>query len=121
MSPDRERLALDMRVTARHLFEHALAEASIDRAFQRHVDCERGVLRIFEDLFIWSPIAASSWSRSARPRTLWSTRSKCRLAADLKASCPARSIPLRRFAASAISGVGILRRTRNRFVLRMPC
>ena len=51
MSPDRERLALDMRVTARHLFEYALAEASIDRAFQRHVDCERGVLRIFEDLF----------------------------------------------------------------------
>src|SRR5438270_12618671 len=51
MSPDRERLALDMRVTARHLFEHALTEASIDRAFQRHVDCERGVLRIFEDLF----------------------------------------------------------------------
>src|SRR6266704_6231041 len=51
MYPDRERIALDMRVTARHLFEHALAEASIDRAFQRHVDCERGVLRIFEDLF----------------------------------------------------------------------
>src|SRR5437899_11291281 len=51
MSPDRERLALDMRVTARHLFEYALAEASIDRAFQRHVDCERGVLRILEDLF----------------------------------------------------------------------
>src|ERR1700739_4567484 len=51
MSPDRERIALDMRVTARHLFEHALAQASIDRAFQRHVDCGRGVLRIFEDLF----------------------------------------------------------------------
>ncbi len=51
MSPDRERIALDMRVTARHLFEHALAEASIDRAFQRNLDCERGVLRIFEDLF----------------------------------------------------------------------
>jgi glycerate 2-kinase len=32
------------------LFEHALAEASIDRAFQRHVDCDRGVLRICEDL-----------------------------------------------------------------------
>jgi glycerate 2-kinase len=47
---DREKLALDMRVTARHLFEHALAEASIDRAFQRHVDCDRGVLRIGEDL-----------------------------------------------------------------------
>jgi glycerate 2-kinase len=47
---DREKLALDMRVTARHLFEHSLAEASIDRAFQRHVDCDRGVLRIGEDL-----------------------------------------------------------------------
>ncbi len=47
---DREKLALDMRITARHLFEHALAEASIDRAFQRHVDCDRGVLRICEDL-----------------------------------------------------------------------
>src|SRR3989442_3483323 len=55
MSPDRERLALDMRVTASHLFEYALAEASIDRAFQRHVDCERGVLRIFEDLFYLEP------------------------------------------------------------------
>src|ERR1700676_825447 len=47
---DREKRALYMRVTARHLFEHALAEASIDRAFQRHVDCDRGVLRICEDL-----------------------------------------------------------------------
>jgi glycerate-2-kinase len=43
--------ALDMRVTARHLFEHALSEASIDRAFQRNVECERGVLRICEDLY----------------------------------------------------------------------
>jgi glycerate 2-kinase len=48
---DRQRLTLDMRVTARHLFEHALEEAGIDRAFQRHVDCERGVLRIREDLY----------------------------------------------------------------------
>src|SRR5260370_7338445 len=47
---DRNKLALDMRVTARHLFEHALAEASIDRAFQRHVECDKGVLRICEDL-----------------------------------------------------------------------
>ena len=43
-------LAVEMRVTARHLFEHALAKTSIDRAFQRHVDCERGVLRVCEDL-----------------------------------------------------------------------
>jgi glycerate 2-kinase len=48
---DREKLALDMRVTARHLFEHALEESSIDRAFQRHVDCDRSVLRICEDLY----------------------------------------------------------------------
>jgi len=40
-----------MRVAARHLFEHALAEASIDRAFQRHVSCDRGVLRVCEDLY----------------------------------------------------------------------
>jgi len=51
MPPDRERLALDMRVTARHLFERALSETGIDRAFQRHVECERGVLRVAEDLF----------------------------------------------------------------------
>src|SRR5438045_1797378 len=48
---DRDKLALDMRVAARHLFEHALAEASIDRAFQRHVSCDRGVLRVCEDLY----------------------------------------------------------------------
>jgi len=48
---DRDKLALDMRVTARHLFEYALSEASIDRAFQRHVDCDKGVLRVGEDLY----------------------------------------------------------------------
>jgi hydroxypyruvate reductase len=48
---DRQRVAVEMRVTARQLFEHALAEASIDKAFQRNVDCERGVLRICEDLY----------------------------------------------------------------------
>ncbi len=40
-----------MRVTARHLFEHALTYASIDRAFARDVVCERGVLRVCEDLY----------------------------------------------------------------------
>jgi len=40
-----------MRVAARHLFEHALAESSIDRAFEKHVTCERGVLRVCEDLY----------------------------------------------------------------------
>src|ERR1700688_4681075 len=50
-SADREKRAVEMRVTARHLFEHALAVSSIDRAFQRHVSCERGVLRVCEDLY----------------------------------------------------------------------
>jgi hydroxypyruvate reductase len=50
VSGDRANLALEMRVTARQLFEHALADASIDRAFQQHVESERGVLRICEDL-----------------------------------------------------------------------
>jgi glycerate 2-kinase len=50
-SADHERLAAEMRMMTRHLFAHALAEASIDRAFQRHVDCERGVLRVCEDLY----------------------------------------------------------------------
>jgi hydroxypyruvate reductase len=48
---NRERLAIEMRVTARHLFERALGESSIDRAFERHVSCERGVLRVCEDLY----------------------------------------------------------------------
>src|SRR5262252_3425836 len=50
-SRNNEKLAIEMRVTARHLFEHALDESSIDRAFQRHLVCDRGVLRICEDLY----------------------------------------------------------------------
>jgi len=48
---DRARLAIEMRVTARHFFEHALTESSIDRAFERHVHYDRGVLRVCEDLY----------------------------------------------------------------------
>jgi glycerate 2-kinase len=44
-------LAGEMRDKAQHLFQHALAEASVDKAFRRHVSCERGVLRICEDLY----------------------------------------------------------------------
>jgi len=47
----RERIAIEMRVQARNIFAHALAESGIDRAFERHVSCERGVLRICEDLY----------------------------------------------------------------------
>ena len=40
-----------MRAATRQLFDHALTEASIDAAFQRQVTCERGVLRICDDLY----------------------------------------------------------------------
>lgn len=47
----RESLFCQMRDTAREIFIHALAEASIARGFARHVHCERGVLRVCEDLY----------------------------------------------------------------------
>jgi glycerate 2-kinase len=40
-----------MRDAAREIFRHALAEASIDKAFARHVHFERGILRVREDLY----------------------------------------------------------------------
>jgi len=40
-----------MRDTARQIFQSALAEASIPAAFARHLHCERGILRICEDLY----------------------------------------------------------------------
>src|ERR1700691_1409957 len=53
MSPDadREPQFHKMRDTAREIFRYALAQASIDNAFSRHVHCERGVLRVCEDLY----------------------------------------------------------------------
>jgi len=41
----------EMREKALQIFQHVLAEASIAKAFARHVDCDRGVLRVREDLF----------------------------------------------------------------------
>jgi hydroxypyruvate reductase len=52
--PSSERRDRDpsLKDLARQIFTHALAEASIARAFDRHVDLERGgVLRVGEDLF----------------------------------------------------------------------
>jgi glycerate 2-kinase len=48
---ERESQFHDMRDAAREIFRHALAEASITKAFARHVHCERGVLRLCEDLY----------------------------------------------------------------------
>jgi glycerate 2-kinase len=41
----------EMRQVARDIFQQALAGASISRAFSRHVHCERGMLRVREDLY----------------------------------------------------------------------
>jgi glycerate 2-kinase len=40
-----------MRLIAREIFQRALAEASIPRAFDRHIHVERGILRICDDLY----------------------------------------------------------------------
>lgn len=42
--------ARQMRDAAREIFQQALSQASIESAFTRHVHCERGVLRVCEDL-----------------------------------------------------------------------
>jgi len=44
-------LARQMRQTARDIFLYALREASIEKAFRRHVHLDRSVLRIGEDLY----------------------------------------------------------------------
>ena len=48
---EREMQFRKMREAAREIFLQALAEASIAKAFARHVHCERGVLRVCEDLY----------------------------------------------------------------------
>jgi glycerate 2-kinase len=54
---DRERLVKSMRGIARQLFLHALAEANIEKAFAHNVHCERGILRVCEDLYDLSSYA----------------------------------------------------------------
>jgi glycerate 2-kinase len=51
ITPEREQLFRHMRETARDIFAATLKHASIENAFSRHVHCERGVLRICEDLY----------------------------------------------------------------------
>ncbi len=41
----------EMLDTARQIFLHALRHASIEEAFDRHVHCDRGILRVCEDLY----------------------------------------------------------------------
>src|SRR5712671_27218 len=49
--PDHEAQFRQMRETAREIFKFALDEASISKAFDRHVHCQRGLLRVCEDLY----------------------------------------------------------------------
>ncbi|HEV2401553.1 MAG TPA: DUF4147 domain-containing protein [Candidatus Sulfotelmatobacter sp.] len=49
--PARESQFRQMREAARAIFDKTLAEASIAKAFARHVNCERGILRVREDLY----------------------------------------------------------------------
>src|SRR5208282_3836533 len=51
ISPQRVQQFRQMRETAREIFSAALKSASIESAFSRHLHCERGVLRICEDLY----------------------------------------------------------------------
>jgi hydroxypyruvate reductase len=48
---ERDRSARDLRVAAREVFQEALAQSTIPQAFARHVNCDRGVLRVGEDLY----------------------------------------------------------------------
>ncbi len=50
-SPERERQFRQLREVAREIFSAALRNASIENAFVRHLHCERGVLRVCEDLY----------------------------------------------------------------------
>ncbi len=56
-----------MRDLARDIFTHALQEASIQKAFDRHVQCDRGVLRVCEDLYdlkTYSRVLAVSFGKA---------------------------------------------------------
>lgn len=50
ITPERQQQFRHMREVARTIFTSALTNASIDRAFARNVSCQRGILRIGEDL-----------------------------------------------------------------------
>ena len=49
--PPSEAQFRQMREAARTIFKKVLAEASIAKGFARNVHCERGILRVCEDLY----------------------------------------------------------------------
>jgi hydroxypyruvate reductase len=61
-------IAHSMRSAAREIFLQALSEASIEKAFDRHVNYQRGVLRVCDDLFdlgSYSRVACISFGKAA--------------------------------------------------------
>ncbi|MGZ4833530.1 MAG: DUF4147 domain-containing protein, partial [Terriglobales bacterium] len=46
-----EREARELRAAARQIFQEALAQSTIREAFARHVNHDRGALRICDDLY----------------------------------------------------------------------
>jgi glycerate 2-kinase len=61
-------IAHTMRALAREIFLHALNEAAIGKAFDRHVQYDRGVLRICDDLYdlkSYSRVLAVSLGKAA--------------------------------------------------------
>ncbi len=112
----RELQFIRMRQAAREIFLRALAEASIGKGFARHVNCERGILRVREDLYVTCTLTrACWWYRWARRGTRWPKLCRLKLEVRWKASLPARLSQRRRFTAFAIFVADIPRRMRNRF------
>lgn len=62
--------ARDFRDLARQIFLASLTESSIDKAFARHIDYERGILRVGEDLYdlsSFSRVFAIAMGKAAHP------------------------------------------------------
>jgi glycerate 2-kinase len=51
LDPASEARFREMRETARSIFRYTIDQASIGNALARHVNCERGILRVREDLY----------------------------------------------------------------------
>jgi glycerate 2-kinase len=61
-------IAHSMRSAARDIFLHALSEASVEKAFDRQVSYQRGVLRVCDDLYdlkSYSRVASISFGKAA--------------------------------------------------------
>ncbi|MGI9103981.1 MAG: glycerate kinase type-2 family protein [Terriglobales bacterium] len=48
---ERDRVARELRVTARQIFLESLAQSTVEQGFSNRVDFDRGVLRVCEDLY----------------------------------------------------------------------